>query len=247
MTQDLSSSPPDGAFDANYLNWKSWGHEAFGSIDGATRRYFDAEVATLPAIPTRGARVLEIGFGQGHFLRYASERGWSVSATEANGVLVDAARAQGIDAHHTLELSSFEDDSFDLVVAFDVLEHVPQELLNAFLNDVKRVLLPKASFLARVPNGDSPLGLINQNGDVTHVNFIGSGKVRYMAKAVGLDLHRVGGEAQPIRGDRWSQTVYRAATHPLRRALERVLNLLFSPRQPIAFCSPNLVFVLRKA
>lgn len=32
-------------------------------------------------------------------------------------------------------------------------------------------------FLARFPNGDSTIGMRNQNGDITHVNAISTGKI----------------------------------------------------------------------
>jgi SAM-dependent methyltransferase len=49
--------------------------------------------------------------------------------------------------------SSLPDQSFDCVVATEVLEHVEED--RQFVNEVWRVLKPKGIFLMTTPNGDS--------------------------------------------------------------------------------------------
>ena len=56
------------------------------------------------------------------------------------------------------DLSNLKGDNYDLIVAFDVLEHIPQEDLPSF-KKVQRLLKEDGSFIARFPNCDSPFGL----------------------------------------------------------------------------------------
>jgi 2-polyprenyl-3-methyl-5-hydroxy-6-metoxy-1,4-benzoquinol methylase len=101
---------------------------------------------------------------------------------EANLELVNIAEHLGYKALHSDEMYAINADQFDLIAAFDVLEHIPQSEILNFLSQVKRMLKNGGVFIARFPNGDSPFGLANQNGELTHVTAIGSEKFRYLVQ-----------------------------------------------------------------
>ncbi len=132
--------------------------------------------------------MLEIGFGNGTFLKYAQQKEWDVYGTEINNELVGIAKESGFNVRQSKTVACFKDNTFDLVLAFDVLEHIPQDNLLDFLIEVKRVLKNGGFFIARFPNGDSPFGLKIQNGDVTHITSIGSGKVYYLGTATNMKV-----------------------------------------------------------
>ena len=89
----------------------------------------------------------------------------------------------------------------DLVLAFDVLEHVPKAVALGFWRDVMRVLKPGARAVLRFPNGDFPFGLGHQNADVTHVNAIGRGSAVLGAVGAGRFAGATGsGSADAGRG-----------------------------------------------
>ena len=58
-------------FDNDYLQWKAWDDQAFCFLSAPEARYFDAELGNTGLLYPAGARVLEMGFGQGCFLTYA--------------------------------------------------------------------------------------------------------------------------------------------------------------------------------
>ena len=157
------------SYGEDYLKWKSWEGIKFGTLKRTESAYFTAEISRTKYNFPQNSKVLEIGFGNGAFLKYALEKQWDVLGIEINQSLVRIAKERGFSATHTDNLSSFEDNSFDLIVAFDVLEHVPQESIPNMILEVKRILKSDRFFIARFPNGDSPIGLINQNGDITHL------------------------------------------------------------------------------
>ncbi len=236
---------PAQQYRQEYLDWKGWTAAGFARLTAGARRYFDAELrrTNLPLGAPLG--VLEIGFGNGEFLAYARTRGWQIAGTELNPELVELARANGFHAICAGSLGEFPDAGFDIVVAFDVLEHIPQASMLEFLHDVVRVLKPGGIFLARFPNGDSPFGLLTQNGDVTHVSVIGSGKVEYFAKELRATIVFVGGEAEPVLVGNYRKSLYRLFAIPVRRFLNSAIRAIFFPSLRVAFCSANMVVVLR--
>lgn len=244
QTSDDKSSPNTN-FDKDYLKWKSWRTDQFASLSKKDSAYFSAEIARTRNIFDKETKVLDIGFGNGNFLAYAKKQAWDVCGIEANQFLVETARENGFSAKHASDLSTFPDNSFDLIVAFDVLEHIPQIALPNFLNSVKRTLKDGGFFIARFPNGDSPFGLYYQNGDITHVTSIGSGKVQYFADQTNMELLFVGGEALPIFGIDFLHFMYRIIAKPIRLMIDIFVKAIIFPRARVAFSSPNMSIVFK--
>ena len=218
----------------------------FGNLSKSERTYFKAEIKRTKHPFPPNSKVLEVGFGGGTFLRFAKERQWEITGTEINRYLVKAATENGYNVINTNDLSNIDDNSFDLVVAFDVLEHIDQADLLNFTNEVYRILKKGGSFIARFPNGDSPFGLRNQNGDITHVTIIGSGKVNYLAEKCNMEIIYLGGVAHPIIGVSLVLFIHRLIFSPLKKILNLVINIMFFPGHNIAFCDSNLVLIFRK-
>ena len=85
------------------------------------------------------------------------------------------------------------DGSFDLIVAFDVFEHIDPHESIGFLRTLTSKLADGGALLLRFPNVDTWIGNPFQYGDVTHVNAIGALKMQYYAKEAGLAILRLRG------------------------------------------------------
>ncbi|RJP72628.1 MAG: class I SAM-dependent methyltransferase [Comamonadaceae bacterium] len=229
----------------DYLTWKNWQASDFGQVSRYQRHYFPREMARCQRPLPAGSRVLELGFGNGAFMAWGRAQGWHMHGTEVNPPLVEAARAAGFEAVCADSLEPWPDAWFDLVVAFDVLEHIPQAALPGVLRSIQRVLKPGGAFLARFPNADSPFGLANQHGDLTHVTAIGRGKVVYLANRLGAELTYVGAEAEPLWVGLSLTSVQHILSAPLKALAAWAVRLVFLPHAKTAFFSPNLVMVLR--
>lgn len=92
-------------------------------------------------------RVLEIGFGDGYGANYLAQVAREVKAVDVSPANVQRAAAKyprpNLQFRATDGLSlPFPDGSFDLVGAFQVIEHIPEAKLVAFLREIARVLAP---------------------------------------------------------------------------------------------------------
>lgn len=101
-------------------------------------------------LPSR--RLLEIGAGAGFFLKAAERAGWSVAGIEISteGVEFAASRLGVTVRQEPAEALSFASQSFDVVVMFDVIEHLLEPL--AVLSQVRRVLHPGGLLVVWTPN-----------------------------------------------------------------------------------------------
>lgn len=223
-----------------YADWKGWKGE-FATSDKVVR-YFTAE---FEGLPLAGRDVLEIGFGNGGFLAWARGQGAEVTGLEINPDMLAAAARVGYPARKA-ELSALvaEGRHYDLIVAFDVLEHwSPEELIENF-RAIAALLNPGAHFLARFPNGHSPFGRVYQYGDFTHRSVLSRYRIEYLAATSGLEIVRIADACRlsskpgPLRTLR-----HRWLALQRRRIERRIARLYGTPRLPLG---PNLVAVLRR-
>tara|TARA_Y100001968_G_C19348490_1_gene713360 strand:+ start:209 stop:931 length:723 start_codon:yes stop_codon:yes gene_type:complete len=236
----------DNNYDEGYLSWKNWGGDKFGELIAKDSSDFSSEISRTKRRFIKGSRVLDVGFGNGNFLAFSKKKNWEVTGIEINKNLIDIALEKGFDVIHCKSLEQFNSDTFDLVVAFDVLEHFDHNSVEMFLREIKRILKNDGIFLAKFPNGDSPFGLSNQNGDITHLISIGSNKARYWADNVGLEIVYIGANAMPILTRDLKFMLQRFLSVPIRKTLNFITNLIFFPRFNISFFSRDLTLILRK-
>ena len=105
----------------------------------------------------RGARLLEVGSGQGDFLARAQARGMEVTGVEysehANGVARAKLGGQGRVFQGEIQAVKDSDGPFDVVAFSDVIEHVRDPV--AFLRHVYTLLRPGGVVFVATPTRDS--------------------------------------------------------------------------------------------
>lgn len=169
-------------------------------------------------------KVFEIGFGEGRFLHWARGQGAEVAGCELINDLVDLGSKYGFDTRLGSPIETITEGpaSYDLIVAFDVLEHMAYHQILELLSFVSKTLRPGGLFMARVPNGQSPFGRVWQEGDWTHVTTLSKGKFEQLSKVTDLQLVSCGNAYRAYEIGRWG---YRARFRYLMRDLiERVIS-----------------------
>lgn len=94
--------------------------------------------------------VLDIGCGNGKFLKLLDEAGYESFGIERSPKMVEIAKELGVNAD-VLELYSLEDNSHDCIVAIgDVLNYIKADELDDFFLHVKRILKKDGLFIADI-------------------------------------------------------------------------------------------------
>lgn len=234
-----------GALYRNYADWKQWAGTAEGGPDTARRSHafqIECQRAGLP----ENANVLELGFGNGEFLDWCHEAGHRVCGIELIPELVDRAAAKG----YRVVLCDgtpppFDDgQTFDLIVAFDVFEHLSAADLSTWLAWLAPRLRPEGRILARFPNGGSPFGRLYQSGDLTHRLSLSVPSMEQLARMAGLRLEGAYNSARHLSGGGRSWLTKRLA-YAIRDLIEAGVGYVYFGRYvPL---DPNLTVVLARA
>ena len=226
-------------FDEQYAEWKAWsGSFSYTSSDAAS---FEGEFATYAL---QGVRVLEVGFGDGRFLAWASSKGATCSGCELIPKMVELGCQLGFDVRlgAVQETFSADEEPFDLIVALDVLEHVPLQEVPSLLRFLKSLLSTDGHMLFRVPNGESPFGLAIQNGDFTHVSVHSKGRFSQLAMAAGLRLFAARNAFRVVHPDAGWLGQRDKVRFFVRSCIERLVGFAYGHGgRPM---DPNLVVVL---
>ncbi|RED24909.1 methyltransferase family protein [Flavobacterium cutihirudinis] len=97
---------------------------------------------------TQKGKILDIGAGTGDFLLTAKNDGWNVIGVEPSDRAKNIAKQKGIS--FVEETASLENNSFDVITMWHVLEHVPN--LELQIQELKRLLKPTGTLIVAVPN-----------------------------------------------------------------------------------------------
>jgi ubiquinone biosynthesis O-methyltransferase len=110
-------------------------------------------------------RVLDVACGTGYGSQMLSKNAESVTGVDISQETIDYARANyPADNLYYFQCDAlklpFYDDSFDVVVSFETIEHISN--YETFLRECRRVLKPDGIFICSTPNAliSSPLGEI---------------------------------------------------------------------------------------
>ena len=216
---------PDSPY-YGYEEWKGWTEEkVLPEVPNSTNQdYFTREFERAKVLP--GSKILEIGFGNGEFLRWAEFNGYDVSGIEINEKLYHLGEKRGFQVF----LGTMTDDlkelggGFDAVVAFDVLEHLPNELLLDYFKAINSRLKVEGRVIVRFPNGQSPFGTYAQHGDITHQTALTGRLLDQVTSKAGFSME---GCYNTVRIHCKKKRIKNILKYFLRDLLERSLTQLY--------------------
>lgn len=224
----------------DYSEIKGWtGRFSYSDIE---RRYFAGEFA---GYSLAGAEVLDIGFGDGAFMAWAKDNGANVSGTEIDSTLIEKARESGYTIYdaNIKQLTNSQSGTFDVITAFDVLEHLDIEEIIRVIGDINALLKASGYLFIRTPNGQSPFGRVHQYGDITHKTVLSVDKFRQLAPMTGFELI-AWRNSYRIRGPGWVRSAWNSIRFLGRDFLEIATSKLYGfERLPFDL---NITVILQK-
>jgi 2-polyprenyl-3-methyl-5-hydroxy-6-metoxy-1,4-benzoquinol methylase len=131
-----------------------------------------------PLLPTDlSARILEIGSGFGHCIRWLSDIGYMrLTAIDLSALLLEGVRnyvgermeyAEVADAREYLGRANV---LYDFIILFDVIEHMSIDDARELLINAKRALTVGGKVVIRTPNMSNALGSYSRYLDITHLS-----------------------------------------------------------------------------
>jgi SAM-dependent methyltransferase len=188
MTNGVAEHDAGSHWEDVAAEWTAWArapeHDAFWAYRDEFRRF----------APTPGRATLEIGCGEGRVARELTALGHHVTATDISRSLLSAARQSGSAeryVHADATSLPFENNSFDRVMAYNVLMDIPD--MRSAVSEAARVLSPDGLLTISIvhpfsdrghfatPNANSPFvvsgtyfgarhfsGIERRNGHVLH-------------------------------------------------------------------------------
>ncbi len=175
-------------------------------------KYFPLFLLRERAAP--GVKLLDVGCAFGYFLGCCDQHGLETYGIEVAGDSLEKAKKETravLSLHDANKgLTLFENDFFDYVTVFDVIEHLDNPAF--FLKECLRVLKRGGSLIVTTPNLASAARVIFRDKwygykDKTHQHFFTPATLTSLFEQAGYKIRRL-------------ETPF----HPLPKALQRCLN-----------------------
>jgi SAM-dependent methyltransferase len=230
-----------------YVGWKGWHGADFGRFGPEDALYYARELHASGISSVSGLKVGELGYGNGVFAGWVRKAGGHWVGREAIPEMQQRAAQAGFEV--IASEADFTNVSgpgkLDLIVAFDVIEHLELDAIRSFLSEAKEALRPGGVLLVRLPSGDSPFSGAIYRGDLTHRTLLGSSAARQLAMEAGLEVCQVRSPVLPVWGLGPVRAMRRMATRLVQTlAFSIVRHVLMG--HGTAVLSPNMIVVLRK-
>lgn len=180
-----------------------------------TYRYFFEKVSKKGNV-----ELLDVGCGVGRFLHAAAASGFSVSGIDVSAQAIERGKVNADFPMRclTVEQAIEEPKRYDVVTAFEVLEHLSDPV--EFLVKILKLLKPGGTVFCTVPNWDSPMHQHTERKDwipPVHLCFHTKRSLAMLGHIAGLgNVHCGYILSDPVPGDLWGK---------LRWLVRRVKNI----------------------
>jgi O-antigen chain-terminating methyltransferase len=183
---DLYGGQPDALRFYSEFSRRFRGSEE--AVAASLRPYLERITARFPE--QTAIQVVDIGCGNGTWLRVLAEHGLTAIGFDLDGVAVQAARAAGLDArldNGICWLRQQPTASLDVITAFHLIEHLePADLLDFFCT-AARVLKHGGLLICETPNPENLLvGACTFYMDLTHRHPIPHTLAKFIAEFSGF-------------------------------------------------------------
>lgn len=156
----------------------------------------------LPA--DKNAYILDIGPGRGEMLTCLKNWGYNnYLGVDISPSVVKFCKSLNLNcelANDTVSWLSKNQDKFDAVTLFDVLEHIKKEETIKFLNSIKDSLKKGGVLIIQTPNLQAPEGYLHRYNDFTHEFGYIEHSLRQVLVTAGFNNVKFGGFEEFVFG-----------------------------------------------
>ena len=136
-------------------------------------------------------KALDIGCGRGEWISLLNENGFNARGIDVNESMVRLASQKGLNAavnDALSELKSLDENSLDIITAFQVVEHIKFDDVLELIKEAKRVLAPCGILILETPNPENIMvGTQWFYLDATHKNPIPCELLSFATHYYGLE------------------------------------------------------------
>lgn len=189
----------------------------------ASKKHFFSRVIKQCFPQARDTRIIDFGCGDGALLYFAKKAGYqNVSGYDASSEQIEIAKSLGLQEVHLKNaltaISDLPNQAANIVVSFDVIEHMTKEEVLAFAGEVHRILTPSGKWIIHTLNAESPFFGRIRYGDLTHENGFTQTAIQQLLNVTGFnemhcyeDTPIVHGLKSALRSFLWKfiRTIYR--------------------------------------
>lgn len=134
--------------------------------------------------------ILDLGCGRGEWMELLRDHHFIARGLDRNGAFVAQCQALGLDVEHSdalVYLRSLPDSCLGGITSFQMIEHVPFELVLSMLDEIMRVLKPRGLVILETPNPRNlQVGAHHFHLDPTHFKPLPPDMLRFFLQAKGF-------------------------------------------------------------
>lgn len=171
----------------------------------------------------REVRILDLGCGHGTVLYFLQAAGYhNVAGVDTSHEQVATAHELGLTNVHQCDIHPFlkncPSGSYDVIIAFDILEHLTRTELLETGDEIHRVLTPQGRLIIHAPNGEGVFFGSIRYGDLTHEMAFTRGSIAQFAGACSFTVLAVQEDTPVIHGAKSliRSVIWHTMSFPLR-------------------------------
>lgn len=128
-------------------------------------------------------KILDVGCGTGKLVEFLNDTGFKATGCDNSSEAIKISKLVKASADNL----PFKNSSFECVTAISLIEHLDSEQMTRFLNEAKRVLIPKGYLSLVTPNWQTPLRYLQGENwfayqDQSHIKYYSPGSLKKILK-----------------------------------------------------------------
>lgn len=158
FTQNIPDEESIGKYynSTNYVSHSNTKKGLFFKVYHLVRSFMLKQKSKLVIKETQKSKgnILDIGSATGYFLNEMKQKGWEIEGIEQDEQAIALGKEKfNIDANPPSYINNFENNYFDCITLWHVLEHVHQ--LSDTITNLHKILKPDGVLIIAVPNHES--------------------------------------------------------------------------------------------